>query len=736
MARPAKAPVIPSNSLVASAVRVDRNAARIYHKDSTDWQRECYRHYSICGEARFAARFMGNAVSRAVLSIVNDEGEAVTEGPAVDALNELFNGKAGQSQMLDAIGLHLTIAGECFLIGRTVKRKEVWEIVSVLEVEVTGKTWKVKCGDGNEIETITLTDKDVAIRIWIPRPGARIESDSPFRSLLPILTEIEWLTRHIFAQTSSRLAGAGILFLPQNMTFPPPPEVDGKAQETANEADAFMKTLADAMTTPLADPGNVAGLVPITVTAPADAIDKARLMQFWTELDAKALEMRNDAIKRFALGMDLPPEEVLGMGSNMGTGGGNSNGVSHWGAWQIEESTIKMHIEPMLDVIVNALTMVYLRPITDSDDRVKYDTSSLKLRPDRSRESIELWQMGLLKAEVPVRENGFDVEDMPDDEELKKFLLWKIAGGSATPEQVGAALKALGVDLGVEPGTDIEPRETRPDPSLEEHPSRPRTPDESALIYACDALVWRALELAGKRALNTGVRGKNRDNSIDPCEFHIITKVTDANSLLEGVFSHGPKVLGQHWERISRPLTDYCVALVAAQVPHTRDQMVEYLNRRGVFAVPTSTSPINLTVNVNGNEQPINVNLPENLIESPQINPTFELNPRFEVTTPEMQFSPHLTVEAAMGAPDVVVNVEPTPVTVENHVEPTPVTVEAPEVNVAGPNVTVEAPKVTVTPRITAKVPRTKTVREVEVLRDADGLLSGAIETEVEEEVN
>lgn len=743
-------PVIPSNSLVASAVRLsDPRNARIYFRDGTDWQRECYRHYSICGEARYAARFMGNALSRAVLGVANKKGETIDSGPAVEYLDQLFEGKVGQGQMLEALGIHLTIAGECYLIGRKVNGGDIWEIVSVLEIEVIGTgrnaVWKIKYGNG--IQPVTLTPSDVVIRIWNPKPGSRMEADSPFRSLLPILTEIEWLTRHIFAQTSSRLAGSGVLFLPQNMTFPPPPDQDGKPVEVANEADAFMKVLADQMLAPLADPGNVASKVPIIVTAPTDAIDKARLMQFWSELDANALEMRKDAIVRFAVGMDLPVEEILGMSSNAGTGGGNSNGVSHWGAWQIEESTIKMHIEPMLDVAVNFLTVMYLRPLlgrNEDGERVIYDTSRLKLRPDRSKEALELQARGLLKGEIAVVENGFSKEDMPDDKELVKFLLMKVAGGSATPDQVGAALAALGVDLPRPPAPEIQqPRESRPPPSLEEHPTRPRTPDESALLYACDALVWRALELAGKRVINAGVRGKSRDITIDPTEFHLVKDlvaewsepVEQINALLEGVFSHGPRVLGERWPQVQKVLTDYCTALIMSKVPHTRQQLAEYLNRRGVMEMPAAAAaPLQLTVNVNGQEQPLVVNLPEGLVASPQISltPEFKLDPTFQMTAPEVHLSPEINVPEH----PVVVNVEPTPVTVENNVTnnvPVPeVNVEAPTVNVDGPTVNVEAPNVTVEPQIDVQPSEVKILknapRKTRVVRDSDGKITGTEE--------
>lgn len=574
--------VIPTTSLVASAARYTGKSARIYQPNQ-DWQKECYRHYSICGEARFAAKFFGHAISKAVLQVaIRDKGNISiqTTGMGVDLLTDLFNGEDGQAQMLDAIGTHLTIAGECYLVGRTVSGKDIWEIVSILEMRVSGTRWRIHYGDG--LPDVELSDKDVVIRIWVPNPGKRIEADSPFRSLLPILTEIEWLTRHIFAQTSSRLAGAGILFMPQGMSFPPPPEVDGKPPTTANDADAFMLTLADAMLSPIADPSRPEAMIPVVVTAPDDAIDKARLMHFWSELDAASMELRSEAIRRFALGMDLPPEQVMGMSSNGGTEGGNSNGVSHWGAWQIEESTIKLFIEPMLELICNAITIGYLRPLADdeTDEFVHYNTAALRLRPDRSREAMELYDRGLLSGEALLRENGFSIDDLPDKKEYQAWLLRKVASGSATPEQVGAALKVLGVDLGTaEQAVGVGTREARPAPSLEDHPTRPRTPGEGnlALLAASDALVFRALERAGNRIRQKmGVKPPN----VPSYEMHTLYRANgEADVLLDDAWSCAPQVLDGIADvtMTVQTLDAYCRSLFAEQANHSRDRLRQWL---------------------------------------------------------------------------------------------------------------------------------------------------------------
>jgi hypothetical protein len=597
-------PVIPSNSLVASAVRYPGTVPRIHNHLNQSWQKECYRHYAICGEARAAARFFGRALSRSVLRVTREvqDGvrEVVTDGVTYDLLEDLFNGKDGQAQMLESIGIHLTIAGECYLIGRTVtaedddgniyEQGEVWEVVSVLEVKVLGAQWAISYGDG--YADIPLKDDDIVIRIWQPNPAKRIEADSPFRSLLPILSEIEWLTRHVFAQLSSRLAGAGILFLPQGMTFPAPPETGGKASETANEADLFMRVLGDAMMTPLEDPSSPSSLIPIIVTAPADAIDKAQLMTFWTELDANSKEMRGEAIHRFAVGMDLPSEQIEGMASNSGTGGGTSNGVSHWGAWQIEESTIKMYVEPMAELVVNALVVSYIRTNAPNEtDEVIADTSALRLRPDRSKEAIELWQAGAISTARMLQENGFDPHDQPDEDEIKRYFLRKIASGSATPEQVEAALEEIGIVLNsgryqLEQGPI---RETRPDPSLEDHPTRPRTPgddepvipqQDAALLAACDGLVYRALEKAGNRVLNARTRGKDRPVGVDPLSVHCDHQINGQGpKLLADAFTFAPQVLAgiADPDRIIPTLRAYCLHLFDDQMPHSKERLAAFM---------------------------------------------------------------------------------------------------------------------------------------------------------------
>lgn len=552
-------------SLVASATRYPGSVTRIY-RGFTDWQEEAWRHYDICGELRYAANWVSNVLSRATLHAARRTPQGLeksTEGSAYEVLADLFDGPDGQAQMLAAMGLHLTVAGECYVVGRQIEGPtgdmiDSWEIIGTQEMRKTGKNWSIRY-DGEK--AIPLTDDDVVIRVWKPHPRKKIEADSPVRAVLPILTEIEYLTRHIFAQVTSRLAGAGVLMLPQGMSFPTP------EAGPSNDADAFMQVLHEAMTAPIKDPGSPAALVPIVVTTPDDLVGKAEHLTFWSDLDSHAVELRTEAIRRLALGMDMPPEVMLGTGD-----------ANHWTGWQIEESSIKAHIEPLLELAANALTVGYLQPNTgDADDLVAFDTSALRLRPNRSREAIELFDRGELDGEALRRETGFTEDDAPDDEQRKEWFRRKVASGSTTPELVGQAL----LDLGVFDALPYEQGRSAPEtppPSLLEHPDRDLPePQVAALTAASEILVFRALERAGNRIKNT-FKVRPPDVTADELYLHIASR--DIDDLLRDAWTAVPKALRaepEKCERLMERLDAYTRHLLAAQIPHDRDLMMRYL---------------------------------------------------------------------------------------------------------------------------------------------------------------
>ena len=600
-------PAPPTQAVVASSAHyTGAEAPQVYGTDQ-GWQRECYRYYSVIGEARYAANYYGNMLGKCSLfmaePVLDEKTRLRKYVPAWDSteqqwLDDVFSGRQNQSQMLTSIGLHLAIGGECFLVGRQTEVPPgyeaflgdgtmIWEVVAPIEMATTGGAWAMRFPGKPDL---VLTEQDHVIRIWRPDPYQRFQADSPFKSMLPVLGEIENLTKHIHSQLISRLSGAGMMFVPDGMDFPPGPgETD---ESTANGPTRLMKLIADVGAKAIENQGSAAARVPIIIQVPDELVDKVgKIVHFWTPLDEHAMPMRAAAIHRFALGMDLPPESTEGMSSNPGTGGGNSNGVSHWGAWQVEESTIKMHAEPALELTCNAITVDYIRVMVPGSRKVvRFSTEGLKLRPDRSELALSLNDRYLLSDAAALREAGFDTGDQMTDEEIRRKVLLKIASGSASPEQVAAANRILGNDLpdgAAEAG--VAP-ELPAAPSLDALPERPRTPEErraAALLPVCHGMVLQALARVGNRLMNQKAGKVVPPPEVPTYAVHTFAmQELDADRLLADAFPMANEML----EGIADPadvmptLQRYAAALVHGRREHSREEMLRWLDRTEVPA--------------------------------------------------------------------------------------------------------------------------------------------------------
>lgn len=625
MARPdvsARRAAVSRNKVITAAASVHRpgrksNPNTDRHSIAKSWQIEAYRQVNICGEARYAATLFSNIAGRTEIGVSEPNAMIrkavwVTSGAEVDAFAELAPTVRDRTKLVRDFMIHRVIAGECYLIARdrldidpefeSRRNEPVWEIVAVTEIQRVGESWRVRHENGTWLD---LRNGDPVIRMWNPDPEDRMEAWSPFRSLMSTLHEIEWLTRHIFTQVRSRLSSAGVWFLPDNLTFPaPPPDaVEGGADAIAamNEAEQFLLSLASSSMDML-DHDEVA--LPSIVMADPVAlanVNQSKLIQFWSEIDDKAMHLRSDAVRRFALGMDLPPEQVLGSSGLAVTGAGGSAGsVNHWGVWANEEQTISAHIEPAMDDFVNILTTAFLRNAVEGTDKViGYDTATLRLRQDRSEESIELYDRGLLSGKVALRENGFDAElDMMDDAEFRRWLLTKIAGGSATPEQVQESLRLLGVVLSIAPepvggpAKELAPKQPgrNEPPSLDDHPYEgpPRVDHENkkapfsdlgcseeSLLDRSEGLVLRALEKAGNRLLNSGRRGREKDMSTPVHMAHVMIRPDVPLGASEFDFSLASAVFSDlsamNRARVEARLGRFCLELYENAVPYSRE---------------------------------------------------------------------------------------------------------------------------------------------------------------------
>jgi hypothetical protein len=481
-------------------------------RNGEEWMRIAWDMFDLIPEFRQGCVIVGALLSRAKLLVMEQDSfgkwQPTTNPVVLAALDELYGGEEGQSEMLRQFGMHFSAAGGGYLIGPSEADlpdgvPDDWQVAATTEVNKTAGTWR--------INGTPLKGNPLVKYIWNPHPRNRKKADAPSRALLGTLNELLQLRKRIAAQIDSRLTGAGILLLPSETSFPAGPSRSlnpgdppvARDSIEAGNAQGLADLLFDRMQQAIEDPASVEAMMPLIGETPGEFVDKAKLLNFWSDLDKTAPALRKELVTAIATGMDMPPEVLLG-----------TAGSNHWNAWLSDENNIKIHAEPLLKTITTSLTSGYLWPAIEGEPgidnphayAIMADTSAMRMRPNRSKEALELNRELILSRAAVVRENGFDDADIMSDEERSETLRILAAKGQTTPELVEAALRESGVDLEVEELPQVQ-HEARPRPSIAQHPVReiPQRPEErsaaelTGLVFAAELLVDRALQRAGNR---------------------------------------------------------------------------------------------------------------------------------------------------------------------------------------------------------------------------------------------
>lgn len=620
--------------------------------NTRDWQREAWRLYDITGPLRFVVNSIAKTASKAKLFVgeVDDSGDihVETEDLEVKQLARVPLGTGeSRKEAIRLMCVNLQVAGECYVIaegwdsalgeggaggfhnvsdeGRELPGTVIepgmpgwdedrWYVVSTEQITLLGDQVIIRrptlMGGGY---FTPVDSRDILMRVWVPHPVDIDEPDSPVRSAIPDLRELEALRKREFAELDSRLAGAGIFAVPDSMDFP---RGDADSEDGTSEGglDGFLEDVGNAMSESLQDRSSAAAMVPIGIQGPADAIEKIRHITFWTELSESILPMKDSALKMTAMSLDAPVEMMQGMGQ-----------TNHWSAWLLDENTISTHIEPLLGQIADALTRAWLEPALRRMLRdpgrysFAFNTASLQVRGDKTTTALELHERRLISDAAMREVTDFDDALAPSAEErLRRMVEDAIRVAPSTmmmdpdvrrilglnPEVAYLLNPSIDTDANGRPLSDegrhggergfpspskstdnVEDEREVPDPERE-LPARPEREDDggqaipSGLVACCNLAVLRALELAGGRLV------PNRPRDAARHELHTWAAGTTkerAEWALKGSWTHlAPTVKSLGVADVSgleKLLHQYCVELIIRGVPHHLDLLEQVLSR-------------------------------------------------------------------------------------------------------------------------------------------------------------
>ena len=515
----------PLSSLTAAALRLTQKSVKeragfAAVKSPEKWQADAWDMFDQVGEQHFLINTLANRLSQARLYVgridanSKDAPEPVEPGTLPAQVFEAFaQNLSATSQLLKRLAVNLSTVGDGWLVGippnlldpetdsMPAERSGItpdgdsegfsiddlhWRMLSLDEIKQQRDGKLILNLSGLDTPRLEVSPSDVyLIRVWNPHPRHWDKADSPTRSNLPVLRELVGLTMHISAQVDSRLAGAGVFIVPQSAA-----DAFARAAGVTGIEDGFdplLESLMEAMITPIQDRASASAYVPLLIKSPDEVADKFAHISFSSPLDGEARNLRDEAIRRLALGQDAPPEILLGSG-----------GMNHWGAWLVREDVVTSHLEPPLALICDALTMQYLWPVLRQqgmrEDEIKqyvvwYSVDHLIARPTKAKDALDLFDRGQITSEALLDSFNFEEADAPPagppvDQAVETALsmvknapsLAQTPGLPALVEQLRQILSGESA-VAVEPESDSETTDEGDLPSTQD--ADPGAPDES-----------------------------------------------------------------------------------------------------------------------------------------------------------------------------------------------------------------------------------------------------------------
>jgi hypothetical protein len=551
-------------ALTAAATRANRSRATYMRRLLQPWQARALSYYDLVGECWNATQFYSRSLKQVRLyAAVRDEaGELeATDDPEVtqEVARIQDPGGGGYSRLMDSYGRLRFLIGEgYYLVTNPDGEDERWEFVSPDELRITGSgtytRFMAPSLPAEELVDIPdsafqpVGDQALIFRSWRPHPRFSLLADSPIRAVLDILEELVLLTLAVRGTAKSRLVRNGILLLPEELSPAALTASDGGDEAPAN--DIFIEDLIEQLLAGITNPGSAASVAPALIRAAGDQLDKIKWLQISNPMETYPEEgLRTEAIRRFATGIEMPAEILLGTAD-----------VNHWGAWLINEEAARQYIFPVCQDLCDELTAVFLRPVLKAANVpnweqyvIAYDATAVVAHPDRSADAIAAHDRLVISDQALRNATDFNDSDAPPQDELERRIATKIMDPSAltdpyepaTTDPVNADDQQTGEEGGPRADTVKE------GPPATGVPTAGGAPELSALqrdvLRICLQGIQRGRHIAGSRL---------RSLTVDAADEVFATSLRPKAALADVPNEKLAAALGVEWVRLNCAKSD------------------------------------------------------------------------------------------------------------------------------------------------------------------------------------
>jgi hypothetical protein len=236
---------------------------------------------------------------------------------------------------------------------------------------------------------------------------------------MDIAEELLVLTASVMGTATTRMTN-GMLLMPTEAS--PNPygalEDDDYLGDEDPENNIFLSDYMEHVSAQIEDPASAASKVPFLAEIAYEYMDRVRWMPTHDpQTDYMERELRKEAVHRLALGMDFPPEFLLGM-----------TDANHWTARQVVYDMWRSYGSPVAERFGDDLADSYLRPALRDEEYpdwqnvvVAFDDSQVVIAPDRTEAANQALDRIAISFKAYREMIGVGEDTAPSDEE-REFL--------------------------------------------------------------------------------------------------------------------------------------------------------------------------------------------------------------------------------------------------------------------------------------------------------------------------
>src|SRR5512139_274762 len=398
---------------------MDPGEAESVRRRTQTWQTKALDYCDLVPELNYASRFYSRMLKRITIFPAfrgtDDKPTRIEDGLPVELLDRIQDPGGGRSQLQGAYGRLMFVTGEGHLFGRELGTdSERWSFVWNDEIKTDENGNIVWEPTFSGEKKVYQSNQAISYRMWTPHPKRSGESDSPMHAILEIAEELVILTKAVRATAVSRMVN-GLLKVPTELSF-------GAAEAIGDEDpenNPFLQDLIEHLTGVIENAGTAEAAAPFIAEAASEFLTGLEWIKLHDpQTDYMERELRVEAIRRAAYGLDMPPEVLLGLAD-----------ANHWTGRQITHDMWRSHGAPVAEQLCDDLSEAYLRPaLRDAgfarwqEVVVSYDDADVVVSPDRSDEADRAFDRMGLSWEGYRKLKGIPEAMAPDEDEMKLLL--------------------------------------------------------------------------------------------------------------------------------------------------------------------------------------------------------------------------------------------------------------------------------------------------------------------------